>query len=215
MSIRTTLIVLILLSLAGLGLSLWAAPNLPEMVPSHWNAAGQINGYAPRAQAVWMLPLMTLLVGLLLLFLPRIDPLRKNVEQFRPAYHWIIVTLAAFLLYMHIQTLLAGLGIAFNMTYTIIPAETVLMVVMGFVTERARPNWFIGIRTPWTLSSPTVWEKTHRLGGLTFKIAGVLSLIGLFFPNEAGLYFSLVPLTIAVLIPTIYSYLLYQAEQKH
>jgi uncharacterized membrane protein len=215
MSIRSTLIVLILLTLAGLGLSLWAAPRLPELVPSHWNAAGQINAYAPRAQALWLMPLITLGLGLLLLFLPRIDPLRKNVDAFRPAYHWIIVTLAAFLLYMHGLTLLAGLGVAFNMTSSLIPAESVLMVVIGFVMERAKPNWFIGIRTPWTLSSPTVWEKTHRLGGLAFKIAGGVTLAGLFLPVQSGLFFSLLPLTIAVLIPTVYSYLLYQNEQKH
>jgi len=215
MSIRTTLIVLILLTLLSLGLSFWAAPRLPEMVPSHWNAAGQINGYAPRTSALWLMPLMILGTGLLLLFLPRIDPLRKNIDAFRPAYHWIVVTLAAFLVYLHGLTLLAGLGITFNMTYSLIPAESVLLVVIGFVTERARPNWFIGIRTPWTLSSPTVWEKTHRLGGLVFKIAGVLTLVGLALPELIGMYFSIVPLTIAVLIPTVYSYLLYQNEQKH
>jgi uncharacterized membrane protein len=214
MSFRTTLIVLILLALAALGLSLWAAPRLPEMVPSHWDASGQIDGYAPRSQELWLMPAMILLTGLLLLYLPNIDPLRKNVEQFRPAYHWIIVTLAGFLLYLHALTLLAGLGFAFNLVYFLIPAEAVMLVVIGFVTERAKPNWFIGIRTPWTLSSPTVWEKTHRLGGRVFKIAGVATLAGLFFPERIGLFFTLLPLILSTVILVVYSYRLYQAELK-
>ena len=214
MSKRATVLVLILLTLAGLGMSLWAAPRLPELVPSHWNAAGQIDGYAPRAQALWLMPFVGLGLGLLLLFLPEIDPLRKNVEQFRPTYHWIIVTLAAFLLYLHLLTLLAGLGVVFNMTYTLLPAFGVLMIVIGFVTERAKPNWFIGIRTPWTMSSPSVWEKTHRLGGLTFKIAGVLTLAGMLLPVELGMLFALLPISLAALIPVVYSYRLYQQEQK-
>ncbi len=214
MSKKFTLIVLLLITVLSLGLSVWAAPGLPQRVPSHWNAAGQIDGYAPRAQALWLMPLLGLGIGIFLLFLPVIDPLRKNIEQFRGAYNWIVIALAAFLAYLHALTLLAGLGASFNMTFTLLPALALMMIGLGFVIERTKPNWIAGIRTPWTLSSPTVWEKTHRLGGLTFKLAGLASLLGLLMPMEAGLWFALLPLALGALIPVGYSYWLYQQEQK-
>ena len=100
------------------------------------------------------------------------------------------------------------------MSYWMIPAFAALMIGVGFLTERALPNWFIGIRTPWTLSSPTVWQKTHRLGGLTFKIAGLLCLLALLFPPEIGLLLSLIPILAASIIPVVYSYQLYRKEHE-
>ncbi len=213
MNIRRTLFFVIVLTLLGAAFSLWAAPRLPEMVPSHWNAAGQIDGYMPRTSALILMPAAILGLGLLLLYIPFIDPLRANVERFRGAYNWLIVGLSVFMLFMHVVTVLAGLGIQFNILYVLYPAMALLFVGMGFLMERAKPNWFIGIRTPWTLSSPTVWEKTHRLGSWLFKIAGVLILVGLVFPPEVGFYFAFVPLVAASLIAVIYSYVAYRAEQ--
>ena len=214
MKLRTTIIVLVLLAAASFALSLWAMPNLPEQIPSHWNALGAVDSYSPRSTALWRMPLIILGTGLLLLFLPMLDPLRKNVDQFRPAFHWAILGVAAFLTYLHGVTLLAGLGVPINLSTWMIPAMALLMIGIGFLTERALPNWFIGIRTPWTLSSPTVWAKTHRLGGWSFKIGGALSLLGLLLPKEIGLLVSLVPLLAASLIPVVYSYLLYREEQR-
>jgi len=214
MNMRRTLYIILLLTLVSAALSLWAYPRLPEMVPSHWNAAGQIDGYMPRTSSLILMPAMILGVGLLLLYIPYIDPLRANVDRFRGAYNWIIVGFAAFMLFMHVITLLAGLGVRFNIIYLMIPAMALLFIGMGFVVERAKPNWFIGIRTPWTLSSPTVWEKTHRLGGLLFKISGVLMLLGLLFPPEVGFYFTLVPLMASAFGSIIYSYVVYRAEQR-
>lgn len=213
MNMRRTLYAILLLTLLGAALSLWAYPRLPDMVPSHWNAAGQIDGYMPRTASLILMPAMILGVGLLLLYIPLIDPLRANVDRFRGSYNWIIVGISAFMLFMHVLTLLAGLGVRFNILYLMIPAMALLFIGMGFVVERAKPNWFIGIRTPWTLSSPTVWEKTHRLGGLLFKISGVLMLLGLLFPPEVGFYFALVPLMASAFGSVIYSYIAYRTEQ--
>ena len=79
------------------------------------------------------------------------------------------------------------------MTYWLLPAMGLLFFGLGFMVERAQPNWFIGIRTPWTLSNPVVWQKTHRVGGLAFKVSGVLVLVGLLFPVEVGFWFTLIP----------------------
>ena len=193
MTIGRTVIIIALIALAGLAFSLWAAPRLPETVPSHWNAAGQVDGSSGRGQALFLLPAMTLSFGLLLIYLPKIDPLRADVQRFRGVYHWAVVGFSVFFIYLHVLTLLAGLGMNINMTYWMIPAMGLLFFGLGFMIERAQPNWFIGIRTPWTLSSPTVWQKTHRVGGLAFKVSGVLVLVGLLFPVKAGFWFTLIP----------------------
>ena len=212
MTIRKTVFIITLIALAGLAFSLWASPRLPETVPSHWNAAGEVDGYSSREQVLFLLPVLTFVMGLLLLYLPNMDPLRANIERFREVYHWFIIGLSIFFIYLHVLSLLAGMGVNVNMTYALIPAVGLLYIGMGFMLERAQPNWLIGIRTPWTLSSPTVWRKTHRLGGLAFKVAGVLALVGLLFPAEVALWFTIIPLLVTALGTIIYSYVLYQQE---
>ncbi len=213
MSIRRTLYAIILLTLIGVALSLWAYPQLPEMVPSHWNAAGEIDDYMPRGTALILMPAVILGLGLLLLYIPNIDPLRANVEHFRETYNWMVIGICAFMLFMHLITLLAGMGMQINILYLMIPAMALLFLGMGFLIERAEPNWFIGIRTPWTLSSPTVWAKTHQLGGLMFKGSAALMLVGLFFPPEVVFWFILIPLLLSAIVTIAYSYVLYRDEQ--
>ena len=172
-------------------------------------AGGRILG--PRAGA-FLAACYTLGIGLLLIYLPKIDPLRANVERFRGVYHWAVIGFAVFFIYVHVLTLLAGLGMNINMTYWMIPAMGLLFFGLGFMVERAKPNWFIGIRTPWTLSSPTVWQKTHRVGGLAFKVSGVLVLVGLLFPLKAGFWFTLIPSMVTATGTVIYSYVAYRQE---
>jgi uncharacterized membrane protein len=214
MSVRTTTVVLLLFVVASLGLSLWAGPRLPERVPAHWNAAGQVDGYSGTAQAMYLMPAVTLLIGLLLIYLPMIDPLRVNVDRFRKVYHWAVLGFVVYFTYMHVLLLLAALGVVLNMTYALIPAFALLFIGLGFLLERTQPNWFIGIRTPWTLSSPAVWEKTHQVGGWLFKGAGVMVLLGLFFRMEVAFGIMLVPIFVASIGTVVYSYLAYRQERQ-
>jgi uncharacterized membrane protein len=211
-TIQKTLIVVIVLVLISVAASLIALPRLPEMVPSHWNAAGEIDGYASRTFSLIFMPAVTLGLGLFMLYLPQIDPLRANVDKFRVAYNWTVIGFCAYMLYIHILTLLAGLGVRFNMTSMMLPAMGLLFIGLGFVIDRAKRNWFIGIRTPWTLMSDSVWQKTHRLGGLLFKIGGAVTAVVAFFPGEAGIWIMLVALLGAGFVPVIYSYFAYRVE---
>jgi uncharacterized membrane protein len=214
MTIKRTLIAVALLTLAGLAFSLWAYPQLPELVPSHWNIAGEVDGWMPRTTNALLVPGIMLGMGLLLVFIPNIDPLRQNVERFRTTYNWFIVGFSVYMLFIHIATTLAGLGIQFNMTYALIPAMAILFFGIGLMMDKAQPNWFIGVRTPWTLSSPTVWEKTHRLGALLFKITGGLILVGLLFPPELGFILIMVPVILTAIVTVVFSYFAFRAEQK-
>jgi uncharacterized membrane protein len=214
MSIRTATLALFGIVLAALGFSLWVGPQLPADVPSHWNAAGQVDGYSSPGMAMFLMPAITLAVGLLLIFLPKIDPLRANVDKFRPLYHWFVIGFGIYFTYIHVLTLLAGLGVVYNMTYALMPAIGILEFGLGFLIERTKQNWFIGIRTPWTLSSPVVWEKTHKLGGLLFKVCGGMALLGIFFRTEIAFIVMLAPTLVATIGIIIYSYVAYRQEQK-
>jgi len=157
---------------------------------------------------------MTLTMGLLLLFLPNIDPLRSNVARFRGAYHWFVAGVAVFLFFLHGLVILAGLGARFNMNHLLIPPTGLALIGIGFVLERTRPNWFIGVRTPWTLSSPSVWARTHRLGGRLFKLSGAVVWIGLFLPPRAAFFLLMGAILFTALVTVIYSYFAYRAERR-
>ena len=99
------------------------------------------------------------------------------------------------------------------MSAAMLPALGLLFIFMGQLISKAKRNFFIGIRTPWTLSSDTVWNQTHRVGGKLFMAAGVLALLGAFFP-DAAIWFVMLPIFGVTIFTMVYSYFLYAAEQK-
>lgn len=210
----TTLIVLFLIAVAALaGLVLWN--QFPEQMASHWNQNDQVDGYMSKFWGVFMMPLFSL--GLLLLFLviPQIDPLKANIAQFRGVFNLFIMFIIGFMLYIHALTLAWNLGYtAFNMSQAMLPAMGLLFFLVGLMLRQAKRNWFIGIRTPWTLSSDTVWDKTHQLGAILFMAAGVLALVGGFLGGMLAFWFFFVPVMGSSLFLLIYSYVLYQRETR-
>ncbi|MEJ5223414.1 MAG: DUF1648 domain-containing protein [Anaerolineales bacterium] len=185
--------------------------QLPDPMPSHWNAAGEVDGYTPRFWGVFLLPLMTAGILLLFLVIPSIDPLRANIAQFRETYNLLIVGFTFYMLYIHGLTLAAALGVQFNMTVMLLPAVGLLFIGIGLILPRAKRNFFIGIRTPWTLSSDTVWEETHRVGAWAFGLAGGVTILSAFL-GESGIWLLLGALMLAAFVPVVYSYILWRRE---
>lgn len=179
--------------------------QLPDPMPSHWNAAGEVDGYMSKFWGVWLMPLITLGFTLLLAGVPHIDPLKANIEQFRNLYNYFIVGFVAYMLYVYALTLAAALGVEFNMTYMLVPAVGLLFVGISFLIEKAKRNFFIGIRTPWTLSSDEVWEKTHKVGAWSFRIGGVLVVVVALL-GESAVFLMLPVLLLMALTPVVYSY---------
>lgn len=194
-----------------LAISFAVYPSLPDQIPSHWNAQGEVNGYMHKFWGLFMLPLIS--IGLLLLFIaiPKIDPLKRNIEKFREQYDRFVVIIILFFLYIHLLIVFWSLGFAFNMTQAIIPAIAGLFYYIGVLLTHAKRNWFVGIRTPWTLSSEKVWDKTHKRGGKLFKVAGVIALVGIMLP-DFGICFILIPVLAVVVYTIAYSYFEYQKE---
>ncbi|HUT39285.1 MAG TPA: DUF1648 domain-containing protein [Methanoregula sp.] len=186
-------------------------PAVPDRVVSHWNAAGQADGYMSKFWGLFLIPLiMTGLAALMAVF-PRIDPYKMNYEKFRNYYEGFILLFVLFLLAIQVQIILwsTGYQISPNLTFPLLMG--MLFIYIGFLLGHAEQNWFVGIRTPWTLSSKTVWKKTHELGGKLFKIAGVISCAGI-VAGAYALWFILVPVLAVTVCTVVYSYLEFQKE---
>ncbi len=215
MSTKTiTIISITLIAIAVIaGVVLWA--QLPEQMASHWNVNDQVDGTMPKFWGVFLMPLVTLGMMALFLIIPNIDPLKANIAQFRETFNVFIVLIIAFMLYIHGLTLAWSLGFTgFKMSAAMLPFMGVLFIAIGLMLRKARRNFFIGIRTPWTLSSDSVWDKTHQLGATLFMVSGALAIIGGLLGGMAVFWFLFVPLMGSTIFLVIYSYVLYQRETK-
>jgi len=193
-------------------MTLVAYPLMPDAVASHWNAAGDLNGTMPKFWGLILIPLLMYGFCALLVVLPRIDPLRNNYQKFQDYYDGFILVFAVFFFFVQLQIILWGLGIHISPNLTLPVMIGILFIYIGFLIGHAEPNWFVGIRTPWTLSSDSVWKKTHQRGATLFKLAGVVSMIGIL----AGIYawlFILIPAIAVALYTVVYSYIEFNKEQ--
>ena len=188
-------------------------PQMPEKIASHWDAQGQVDGYISKFWGLFLMPLLSMILFLLFIAIPKIDPLKHNIEKFRKYYDGFVVLIIVYLFYVYLLTIFWNIGIRFSMVQPLAPAMGILFYYIGILTENAKRNWFIGIRTPWTLSSEKVWEKTHKIGGKLFKTAGAFAFIGVFFESYA-LFFILVPIILVAAYTIIYSYFEYQKETR-
>ena len=188
-------------------------PQMPDRMASHWNVRGEVDGYMSKFWGLFLMPIVS--IGLLLLFIliPKIDPLKENIEKFRKYFDDFMVLMIVFLFYIYVLTLAWNIGLRFDMGQAIIPAIGSLFYYVGILLTNTKRNWFIGIKTPWTLSSDKVWEETHKVGGKLFKLAGIITILGLFFLKWL-LWFVVVPVILFALYTFIYSYFVYQKELK-
>jgi len=210
----TSIIALALITLALLaGAVLWN--QLPDQMASHWNANDEVDGTISKFWGVSLMPLITLGMLVLFLVLPGIDPLKANIAQFRDSFNLFIVLIVAFMLYIHGLTLAWSLGYQdFKMSAAMLPFMGVLFIAVGYLLKKAKRNFFIGIRTPWTLSSDSVWEKTHKLGSVLFMASGAFAIIGGLFGGMTAFWLMFVPLIGSSLFLVVYSYVLYRGETK-
>lgn len=210
---KKTNIAIIFIILLSFAISIYLYPMMPDSMASHWGASGEVNGYMSKFWALFLMPWISVAILALLWAIPKLDPLKKNVEKFQDYFDWFILLLMAFMFYIYLLTVSWNIGIRFDMIQLLAPAFAALFYYAGVLMENSRMNWFIGIRTPWTLSSKIVWEKTNRLGGKLFKIAGITSLIAVFTQRYA-IIFIIVPVLLFSVYIVVYSYLEYKKEKK-
>jgi uncharacterized membrane protein len=214
MSSKTTTWISFIIIAILVAVRLVLLPQLPDQVPSHWNDQGQVDGYSSKLTGVLLMPGILLATLLLLLVVPSIDPRRANIAKFRPQYNVFILCFVLFLAYLYVLTLLAGLGIKFDMNRMLVPALGLLFIFVGSMVRHAKRNYMIGIRTPWTLHSNVVWDQTHKVGGIAFMIAGAFTMVTVFVPQ-----FAFPVMMVSVLLVTVgtivYSYIVYRQVENN
>ena len=167
-------------------LTLWR--ELPERVPIHWNLQGQINGWGSKSSLLAM-PLLSGAILALLHWVPRIDPKLRRTDggqgRMQNALQILRLALAALFGAIFAMQLTASLGHAVPMSRLMPVTLLLFLAVIGNYLSNLRPNYFAGIRTPWTLESPETWRATHRLGGHILFFGSVILLLLQFFLSKS------------------------------
>ena len=181
--------------------------QLPDRVPTHWNYRGEIDNYGSPL----LLPGINAVTYVILLFLPLFDPRKRNYEFFAGSYYKIRLFIALFLSGIAILSILIGQGAEVDMIRTVVVGVFLLIALLGNYLKTVKPNWFVGIRTPWTLESEEVWRKTHRLAGWLWFFGGLLgATLALVLGTASMGSLLLVVLGTLVIVPVAYSYWLYR-----
>lgn len=182
--------------------------RLPNPVPTHWNVKGVANGFTPKPWGAFLMPLV--MGGLWLLFavLPRISPRGFALSPFARVYDLLQTLILAFLAFVNALALLTAAGVRLSIQRWIIAGVGLLLAVLGNYLGKVTRNFFIGVRTPWTLASDEVWLRTHRLAGKLFVMAG----LAMFAMGLAGAPISLVlaPIVLAGVVSVVASLVLYK-----
>lgn len=189
-------------------------PYLPDQIPTHWNVYGQADGWGNKGWAAWLVPGICTLLLLLFPLLAKIDPKKENYEQFTRPYEVIQTLLISFFAFVF----------TLQYVFTFYPEKQALMtplmfsgvgvmfILMGNYMGKVRQNFFVGLKTPWTLADPEVWQKSQRLAGWMFVLGGIIFLIEAWLQKYILAAFILVIATI-VIVPTVYSYWLFRTKK--
>ena len=197
--------------IAGMAVySVLVLPALPAEIPIRWNLSGEPDNTMSKAFGAFPMVLVGIGVWLLFVGLPRIDPRGNRYADFKESY-WLLCNLVLlFLAAAHVLVLGLGLGWDVDPVQAMLIGLGLLFTGIGPLLPRLSPNWWTGIRTPWTLSSDTVWRRTHRVGGYMLASAGLLIVATAFLPHPARLWVSAVVFLAMVMIPVAYSYFIWR-----
>ena len=201
-----------LIIMATLVAGLVAFPHLPARVPSHWDIHGNVNGYSSRAAVVFVFP--GIMAGIVLLFaaLPALSPRHFEVETFRSTYLYLMLIMVAAIAYFHGLLLWAALSQPISMPRAAMGGVCVLIALVGNVLGKVKRNFYVGVRTPWTLANERVWYATHRLAGKLLVALGCLGLVLTFLlPSPVP---AMLLICVGSLYPVLYSFLYYKRLEK-
>ena len=178
---------------------------LPEIIPTHWNFAGEADGFGPKATFVWLFPGIAIAVLILFWFLPKIDPKKDKYKKFAEVWEIMQAVLVGYFAYMYFVSLYAAVVLDVNVSAFVLVGVGVLFLILGNYMGKIRQNYFVGIKTPWTIENEDVWNKTHRFGGWCFVIAALIFVLqGL--TGFVSIWLFGLAIVVAALLPILYSY---------
>lgn len=189
------------------GLLLWN--KLPEELPVHFNTAGEIDDWESKEFVIFFIPLFLWAMHLLAGFISLADPKKQNISDKMFLLVLFIVPSVAIFMCVTIYSAAFGINVSATMLGNLFLG--LVFIILGNYMPKSRQNYSIGIKLPWTLNDTENWNKTHRLGGIVWLLCGIVLLLNIFL-NIVWL----VPVCIftAVLLPTVYSFLLYKQKTK-
>lgn len=189
-----------------------AYPHLPNTIPTHWDAHGNVNGWSAKWTLFATVPGMMTAILLLFAALPWLSPKHFEVDSFRSTYLYIMVMILAMMAYAHALTLAAGLSWMVDVGRAIEGGVCLLIALLGNVMGKVRRNFYVGIRTPWTIANEQVWNATHRFAAKTFFVGGLLGLIGVIL--RAPFWLPMTMILIGALAPVIHSLVFYKQLER-
>ncbi|NLM20376.1 MAG: SdpI family protein [Peptococcaceae bacterium] len=209
---RPVLFISIFLCILNLIVGAVVYPQLPEKVPTHWNFAGEVDGWGSPFQGAFLIPLIMIGALALLYFLPKIDPKRENYIKMGKAYSGIALVMMLFFTVLQFGSLGSILGYfnISNVPKVIMLGVGVLIAVIGKYMGGLKHNYFAGIKTPWTLANEEVWRRTHRMAGPIWVVGGILIAVIGFIPAQYKLGLFIAVMLVLTLIPVAYSYIIFK-----
>ena len=203
---------LIILTLLPLFYLAFIWNTLPEKVPLHWNGAGEVDRWGAKNELWWVMLILTVPTYLIFTIIPSIDP-KQKIQEMGGKFHQIKFATITFLAVLGLFILNSVKNQTLN-SNVILTLVGLLFATLGNFFQSIKPNYFLGIRTPWTLENEQVWKDTHKLAGLLW-VAGGLSIVifSLVFANNSALFGYLLTgvVLILVLVPVTYSYFRFRA----
>lgn len=194
--------------------ALWAWPQLPDRLPVHWNIHGEVDGWGNKFMGLLFVPLIVLAIYMLMVIVPSFDPGKANYQSFQKVYGIIRIAIVAYMSAVYAAMMYAAFGHKVNMTSVGLPLVGVLFIILGNFLSKIRPNWFVGVRTPWTLSSQLSWDKTHRLAGWLFILMGFLFVPVALLQTTLSLVAMLICDGLCLVWIVIYSYLVFRSDPR-
>lgn len=187
--------------------------SAPDQIPVHWGSDFEPDRYGGKFEGLLLMPLFACGLYLFLLFVaPRIDPGRANYPRFAGTYAAMRIAVIAFMAGFDALVHLQIRGVAWNVRMIMPVLMGVLFIVIGNLMGKLRPNFFVGFRTPWTLTSKLAWNRTNRAGGWLFILCGFLFLIAALVGRPWALTVPFFVMIGGVVVLTAYSYLLWRRD---
>jgi uncharacterized membrane protein len=194
--------------------TIWLWERIPQTIPTHYNLVGEADAWGDKSILLWVVPTMTFFLYLLLLFVPLIDP-KRRLEGMGGKYFILRLILLSLISIISFVWVYTSANNSVGFTAGLFPILALFLMVLGNYLQAIKPNYFIGIRTPWTLQDERNWQLTHRVGGRVYMIGGLLLLLGSFFMGSQGFNaFFLVGLLVVLLIPFGYSFFIYATQKQ-
>ena len=189
------------------GIILWN--QLPDKLPVHWDISGNIDGYASKAFVVFALPFIFTALNWICSFTTLADPKKQNHSGKVLSLVFWLVPLISVVLFGVIYA--ASLGKKVLITIVLPVMLGFIFVIIGNYLPKCKQNYTVGIKTPWTLNSEEIWNKTHRLAGWLWVAGGIAIMVFGFFK----IVWAVLPIVLVIsLIPLIYSYVLHKKASK-